>query len=92
MAGRRSSHYTAQAISPEPSSFNKCLPVQNNAGLAFDATYTRHYPLLYELFWARGQDPRATIEAIKQAADTYFLTEEAVVDYFRNLIRQRTPQ
>ena len=28
------------AIRPEPRSFNKCVSVANNAGLAFDHTYT----------------------------------------------------
>lgn len=32
------------AISPDPVSFNKCPAALNNAGLAFDQTYTRHYP------------------------------------------------
>ncbi len=55
------------AISPEPSSFNRCLAVNNNAGLAFDFTYTKHYPLLYEVFLARGQRVRSTVEAVKGA-------------------------
>ena len=56
-----------QAISPNPRSFNKCLAANNNAGLAFDMTYTRYYPLTYEVFVAEGRDPRATIDAIKHA-------------------------
>jgi hypothetical protein len=56
-----------QAISPSPRSFNKCLAADNNAGLAFDMTYTRYYPLAYEVYVAEGRDPRTTIDAIKAA-------------------------
>lgn len=37
-------------------SINPCLPASNNAGLAFDHTYTRVYPLLYALFEASHSD------------------------------------
>ncbi|MCL4783738.1 MAG: aminopeptidase [Bryobacterales bacterium] len=37
-------------------SINPCLPASNNAGLAFDHTYTRAYPLLYALFEACHSD------------------------------------
>jgi hypothetical protein len=39
-----------QAIQPEPRSFNKCISAANNAGLAFDHTYTKFYPLLYQVY------------------------------------------
>jgi predicted aminopeptidase len=55
-------------IQPEPASFNRCLPVANNAGLAFDHTYTRHYPLVYELYRALGGDLRAFKAALDEAA------------------------
>jgi hypothetical protein len=47
-------------------SFNKCLAVNNNAGLAFDRTYTEYYPLAYQIFVAEGRDPKVTIEAIRK--------------------------
>lgn len=53
---------------PAPVSFNRCPAALNNAGLAFDATYTRYYPLFYAVFVARGRDPKSTIETITQAA------------------------
>ena len=56
-----------QAIRPDPRSFNKCLAANNNAGLAFDRTYTRYYPLTYGVFIAHGRDPKTSIDAIKQA-------------------------
>ena len=42
----------------------------NNAGLAFDMTYTRYYPLLYELYVAQNQDAKATVRAVKQLLAT----------------------
>ena len=53
---------------PASASFNPCPAAMNNAGLAFDATYTRHYPLMYDVFVARGRDAKATIATITQAA------------------------
>ncbi len=37
-------------------SINPCLPAPNNAGLAFDHSYTRWYPQLYQLYQACGED------------------------------------
>ncbi len=54
-----------KAIEPDPSSFNKCLAANNNAGLAFDVTYTRYYPMMYQIY-AAHHDLRATITAVKQ--------------------------
>jgi len=56
-----------KAITPDPQSFNKCLSANNNAGLAFDMTYAKHYPLMYELYLASGQDLKATVSATKKA-------------------------
>jgi len=75
-----------KAIMPDPSSFNKCPAANNNAGLAFDVTYTKYYPLLYELFLAQGRDLRTTIETIKQI--TRPLPKEDAIKYFQNSIQQ----
>jgi hypothetical protein len=67
-----------KAISPAPHSFNQCLAANNNAGLAFDATYTRYYPLMYAFYKAHqtgGADLKATIEALKQALNTWSESE-----------------
>jgi hypothetical protein len=53
------------AISPEPVSFNKCPAAMNNAGLAFDQTYTRNYPLLYDLYTLLGNDTAALVARLK---------------------------
>ena len=58
-------HQECAAITPEPVSFNRCLGAANNAGLAFERTYARYYPLLYELSAAHGQDARATVATLK---------------------------
>ncbi len=55
-----------RAIAPKPVSFNACPAVMNNAGLAFDFTYTRYYPLVYELHRKKNWDVRATLEALEQ--------------------------
>lgn len=52
------------AIPGNPRSFNKCVSAANNAGLAFDYTYTRYYPLLYRVFLACGRDTKCTVAAI----------------------------
>jgi hypothetical protein len=57
---------TCQSITPDPRSFNKCLAADNNAGLAFDETYSKYYPMIYQLHAANGQDLRATVNGLKQ--------------------------
>jgi hypothetical protein len=54
------------AIAPEPVSFNKCPAAMNNAGLAFDRTYTAHYPLLHELYRLLEHDPWALVATLKR--------------------------
>jgi hypothetical protein len=55
------------AISPEPKSFNRCLAANNNAGLAFDETYTKYYPEMYQLYLAEGRELKATVDALQHA-------------------------
>jgi hypothetical protein len=54
------------AITPDPVSFNKCPTVLNNAGLAFDRTYTRHYPMLHDLYTLLGHDTPALVSTLKR--------------------------
>lgn len=56
-----------ETIEPSPKSFNRCLSANNNAGLAFDHTYTLYYPLMYGVAEARGEDLKATLDALRQA-------------------------
>src|SRR5688572_17062649 len=53
-------------IAPDPVSFNKCPSVLNNAGLAFDRTYTRHYPMLHDLYILLGHDTPALVSTLKR--------------------------
>jgi hypothetical protein len=75
------------AIEPAPQSFNRCMAVPNNAGLAFDYTYTAYYPLVYELYEACDRDAKCAIGAITGAPRTR--SEAAVAAYFREFIRSR---
>jgi hypothetical protein len=60
-------HQECMAISPEPKSFNRCLAANNNAGLAFDETYTKYYPLMYKLYAAEGRELKPTVDALQRA-------------------------
>jgi hypothetical protein len=55
------------AVSPRPRSFNECLSAANNAGLAFDHTYTKFYPLIYSVYAACGKDLKCTAQRILAA-------------------------
>ena len=55
-----------KAISPEPKSFNRCPAANNNAGLAFDETYTKYYPLMYGVYRAHDRELKPTVDALKQ--------------------------
>ena len=79
------------AISPAPSSFNKCLAANNNAGLAFDVTYTRYYPLLYRVYAAQGRDLKSTIDAMKRVLASKSLSEQGAVAAFEALAVKPTP-
>lgn len=50
---------------PEMLEFNRCPASFNNAGLAFDATYTRLYPSLYQLYEASDRDRDITLRVLR---------------------------
>jgi hypothetical protein len=54
------------AIAPDPVSFNKCPAAMNNAGLAFDNTYTRQYPAMFDRYERSGESTRATILELRR--------------------------
>ena len=56
-----------KALQPAPRSFNACVPAFNNAGLAFDYTYTRYYPLVFDVYRRCGRDLHCTIGVIEKA-------------------------
>ena len=57
---------SCSAITPDPVSFNKCPAAMNNAGLAFDRTYTAHYPMLHDLYALLGGDTSALVSTLKR--------------------------
>ena len=67
-------------ITPDPVSFNKCPASMNNAGLAFDRTYVRYYPLLFDLYVLQGQDTRTTIVALKRLLATEPQSETELIN------------
>ena len=58
------------AIAPDPVSFNKCPAAMNNAGLAFDNTYTRQYPAMFDRYQQSGENTRATILDLRRLLGT----------------------
>jgi hypothetical protein len=74
------------AITPDPRSFNKCPAANNNAGLAFDETYTKYYPMMYELYGAKGQNLTATINALKRALASK--SEPEALELLRELTKE----
>lgn len=60
-------HQACIALIPEPKSFNRCPAANNNAGLAFDETYTKYYPMMYQLYLKEGRELKPTVEALERA-------------------------
>ena len=60
-------HQACSALSPMPRSFNRCPAANNNAGLVFDETYTKYYPMMYRLYLAQGRALKPTVEALEKA-------------------------
>jgi len=52
------------AINPSPMTFNGCPAAGNNAGLAFDETYAKYYPLMYRLYLEEGRQLKPTLDAL----------------------------
>ena len=79
------------AALPDARSFNKHLSALNNAGLAFDLTYTRHYPLLYRVSRAAGgffpSQLDQTIAALRPPSGRKSFSEEEAVAYFRRQVK-----
>lgn len=73
-------HRECKAMQPAPRSFNACVSAFNNAGLAFDYTYTRYYPLVFEVYQSCGGDLRCAIGVIDQAPRH---SEADAVEYLR---------
>jgi hypothetical protein len=74
------------SVEPASATFNRCPPVLNNAALAFDRTYTKDYPLLYDLFLACGSDLKKMIEVLSSLSTRKDLSEQEAERALRELI------
>jgi len=75
-------HQACLAINPEPKSFNRCPAANNNAGLAFDETYTKYYPLMYQLYLSKSRELKPTVEALERAL--HAPTEAKALEYLQS--------
>jgi hypothetical protein len=69
-----------KVIDPPAKSFNQCLSAPNNAGLAFDETYTRYYPIMYDVYRAKGEELKPTFDALQGA-----LSDQTEAEALHNL-------
>lgn len=70
-------------------SFNTCPAVMNNAGLAFDSTYTRHFPTWFALYESLDRNTRATIAAFRRVLATGPHSETELI-YATQAMQSRT--
>lgn len=70
-------------------SINPCLPASNNAGVAFEHTYTRFYPLLYELYESTGQDLDRFLSALRQLSEPRTADPSTLEARLRRQLRAR---
>lgn len=78
-----------KAIAPDPASFNECPAAMNNAGLAFDHTYSKHYALMHRMALSHGNDLRSLVETLKGLPVARRWTEEEAVAYLESLLERR---
>lgn len=83
-------HQACSAISPDPKSFKRCLAADNNAGLAFDETYTKYYPMMYQLYLAEGRELKPTLDALQRAMDAS--TDEQARENLRNAVKSEATE
>lgn len=79
-----------RSILPQPRSFDRCVSAANNAGLAFDHTYTEYYPLLYAVFESCRMKLRCTVETVMNAPKKRPEAETAA--YFKRFVRDHSPR
>jgi len=74
---------SCEEIAPEPVSFNKCPAAMNNAGLAFDRTYTRHYPMLHDLYTLLGSDTPRLVMTLKRLMTNWPGSADSAADLIK---------
>jgi hypothetical protein len=70
-------------ILPDPVSFNKCPAAINNAGLAFDRTYTRNYPMLHDLYRLLGSDTATLVPTLKRLLGNWPVSAARAADLLK---------
>jgi hypothetical protein len=70
-------------ILPDPVSFNKCPAAMNNAGLAFDRTYTRNYPMLHDLYKLLGSDTATLVPTLKRLLGNWPVSAARAADLLK---------
>jgi len=72
----------------KPQTFDPCPSADNNAGLAFDHTYTERYPLLFELYLATGRDTAKTIALLLRPRPASARSSRGAEEWFRRLLHE----
>lgn len=78
-----------EAMTPDPSSFNECPAAMNNAGLAFDHTYSKHYGLMYRLALRHGMDLPSLVDTLKRLPAARRWSEQEAAAYLESLLERR---
>ncbi len=68
-------------------SFNNCPAAMNNAGLAFDRTYTRHYSTWFELHEVLGRNTGTTVAAFRRVLAAGPQSETELIDAREAVLR-----
>jgi hypothetical protein len=55
----------------------------NNAGLAFDRTYTRYYPMLHDLYALLGSDTATLVSTLKRLMARWPSSAEKAADLIK---------
>lgn len=76
-----------RAIAPKPRTFHPCPAALNNAGLAFDYTYTKYYPLLHDWFDGLGRSLPALVKGLRELA-AGSAREQELVRHFKGSTRR----
>jgi hypothetical protein len=77
--------HECRAIQPAPRTFDRCVSAPNNAGLAFDYTYTHYYPMLHRVYEECGRNLHCVVSVIDRAPRK--LSE--AVEYFQKAVDER---
>lgn len=66
--------------------FPQLVYVENNAHLAFEITYMKWYPLMYEIYLIQGGDLKRFVATMKKVAEKKPANEEETLRYLKELV------